>query len=159
LDLDGGPYALEVECDGPDLVRVSMRSAICRETGVRLARTITVRADTPDVVVEHGLENASSSTVTWGLWDVQQLNGPAIAYLPRRPGWPFRDGLRPYPAEGASEAARARVVRLLDGIAAIDCRRRAWFKFGTDATEGWVLGVVEPPGGLVGIRKTVPAVA
>jgi hypothetical protein len=159
LDLDSGPYTLEVEHAGPDLLRIAMRSAICRETGVRLMRTIVVRADDADVVVEHVLENASGTRVTWGPWDVQQLNAPGVAYVPRRARSAFRDGVKAYPAEGDSEAARAHVVRLLDGVAAIDCRRRGWFKFGSDATEGWVLGVVETPDGLVGVRKSVPIVA
>jgi hypothetical protein len=159
LDLDAGPYALEVERDAPDLVRAVTRSAVCRETGVRLARTITVRADAPDVVVEHVLENASSVPVTWGPWDVHQMNAPGIAYVPRRVGSAFRDGVKAFPAEGDSEAARAHVVRNLDGVAVIDCRQRRWFKFGTDATEGWVLGIVETPGGLVGYRKTTTVAA
>jgi hypothetical protein len=158
LDLDAGPYALEVEHGGPDLVRIALRSAVCRETGVRLTRTITVRADVEDVVVEHVLENASAAKVAWGLWDVHQINGPGIAYVARGAGSIFRDGLKAFPAEGDSDGARARVVRLLDGVVAIDCRRRGWFKFGTDA-EGWVLGVVETPHGLVGYRKSVPVVA
>jgi hypothetical protein len=158
LDLDGGPYALDVEHAGPELVRIALRSAICRETGVRLVRTFTARADDADLVVEHVLQNASSTPVTWGPWDVQQLNAPGIAYLPRRAGSTFRDGVKAYPAEGDSEAARAHVVRLLDGVAAVDCRQRGWFKFGTDAADGWVLGVVETPSGLVGVRKSVTAV-
>jgi hypothetical protein len=156
LDLDAGPYALDVERAGPDVARVAMRSAVCRETGVRIVRTVTVRADAADVEVEHVVENASPAAVAWAPWDVQQLNGPGIAYVPRRAASAFRDGIKAFAAEGDSEAARAHVVRLLDGVAAIDCRTPAWFKFGSDATDGWTLGVVETPGGLVGVRKDVP---
>jgi len=153
LDLDAGAYAFEVEHERPDQVRVTMRSPRCRELGVHIARTITVGGD---VEVIHALENVSTTSVTRGLWDVHQVRGPGIAYVPRRSGSSFRDGVKAYPAEGDSEGARPDVVRLLDGIAAIDCRRPRWFKFGVDADEGWALGVVETPGGLVGYRKEVP---
>jgi hypothetical protein len=158
LDLDTGPYTLDVASTGPDVVRVAMRSVPCREIGVRIARAVTVHSESPEVVVEHELENASPTTVTWGLWNVHQVRGPGIAYVPRRAGSPFRDGVKAFPAEGDSDAARADVVRLLDDVVAIDCRRPRWFKFGTDA-EGWMLGVIDTPGGLVGYRKTVPVVA
>ena len=159
LDLDSGAYTFEVEHERPDEVRVTMRSPRCRELGVHLARTITVRDDAGDVTVEHELENASTAPITRGLWDVHQVCGPGMAYVPRQAGSPFRDGMKAFPAEGDSEDARPDVVRLLDGIAAIDCRRPRWFKFGVDADEGWVLGVIATPGGLVGYRKEVPVVA
>jgi acyl-CoA reductase-like NAD-dependent aldehyde dehydrogenase len=123
-----------------------MRSPVCRELGVRLARTVTVAGDGDEVQVVHALENVSAVPVTRGLWDVHQLRGPGVAYVPRRPiGSAFRDGVKAYPAEGDSEGARPDVVRLLDDVAAIDCRRPRWFKFGVDADEGWALGVVATP--------------
>jgi len=159
LDLDSGAYALDVERGGPDEVRVAMRSAVCRELGVRIVRTITVAERALDFGVVHALENRSGQAVAWGLWDVHQIRGPGIAYVPRRPGSAFRDGVKAYPAEGDSEGARPEVVRLMDGVAVIDCRRPRWFKFGVDADEGWALGVVTTPGGLVGYRKEVAVVA
>ena len=158
LDLDGGAYALDVERDGPDGVRVTMTSPVCRESGARIVRTLAVPAGTGDFTVTHRLENASPAPITWGLWDVHQVRGPGMAYVPRRTGSAYRDGVRSYPAEGDSEGARPEVVRLMDGVAAIDCRRPRWFKYGVDATEGWALGIVETPHGLVGYRKEVPVV-
>jgi hypothetical protein len=155
LDLDSGAYELTVERDDGAHVRIAMRSPVCREVGVRLTRTIDVPGDDEDFTVEHTLENASDDAIAWGLWDVHQLNGPGIAYVPRRAASPFRDGVKAYPAEGDSEGARADVVRLLGDVAAIDCRRPRWFKFGSDADEGWALGVVETARGLVGYRKAV----
>ena len=157
LDLDSGAYELAVEHARPDEVRVTMQSPRCRELDVRLVRTITVDA-AGDMAVVHDLENASAVPVTRGLWDVHQVRGPGIAYVPRRAGSAFRDGVKAFPAEGDSEGARPDVVRLLDGVAAIDCRRPRWFKFGVDAGEGWALGVIATPGGLVGYRREVPVV-
>jgi hypothetical protein len=157
LDLDSGAYTLDVERADADEVRVTMRSPVCREVGARLARTIAVRAHEPGWTVVHGLENVSMRPITWGLWDVQQLVGPGIAYVPRRPhGSAHRDGVKAYPAEGDSEGARADVVRLWGAVAAIDCRRPRWFKFGVDAEEGWALAVVETASGrLVAHEKRV----
>jgi len=159
FDLDSGAYALEVERDDGREARVSMRSPVCREVGAELTRTITVRADAPDFTVEHVLRNASAHAIAWGLWDVHQVNGPGVAYLPRRANSAFRDGVQAYPAEGDSEGARTDVVRLMGDVVAIDCRRPRWFKFGVDADEGWALGLIETAGGLVGYRKDVPVVA
>jgi hypothetical protein len=156
LDLDSGAYSFDVERDDAAEVRVVMRSPVCRETGARIVRAIVVCADVDDFTVTHVLENASGNRIAWGLWDVHQVGGPGIAYVPRRAGSPFRDGVKAYPAEGDSEGARADVVRIMDGVAAIDCRRQRWFKFGVDATEGWALGIVERAGRLVGYVKEVP---
>jgi hypothetical protein len=160
LDLDSGEWTIDVARRDPDGVRVTLRSPVCRELGVRLIRTIRVPADGDEFEVEHTLETASPAPVTRGLWGVHQIRGPGIAYVPcRRTGSAFRDGVKAYPAEGDSEAARANVVRLMDSVAAIDCRTPRWFKFGVDADEGWALGVVETAGGLVGYVKEVPVVA
>jgi hypothetical protein len=159
LDLDAGAYALEVEEATAERVRVVMRSAVCRESGARLARRITVDEGAAHFTVEHVMENASAAPITWGLWDVHQVNAPGIAYLPRRERSAYRDGVEAFPAEGDSEGARADVLRPMGGVVAIDCRRPRWFKFGVDADEGWALGVVETSGGLVGYRKEVPVVA
>jgi hypothetical protein len=156
VDLDSGAYGLEVERDDAEEVRVTMTSPVCRETGARIARTVAVRADADEFTVTHRLENASPRPIAWGIWDVHEVKGPGIAYLPRRAGSPYRDGVRSYPAEGDSEGARPDVVRPMGGVVAIDCRRPRWFKYGVDAPEGWALGVVETPGGLVGYRKEVP---
>jgi len=110
LDLDSGAYTLDVERDDGGEVRVAMRSPVCRETGARIVRTIAVRAENDEFTVTHVLENVSANPITWGLWDVHQINGPGIAYVPRRASSPFRDGVKAYPAEGDSEGARPDVV-------------------------------------------------
>jgi len=159
LDLDAGPYAVAVERPTAGELRVTLQSRVCRETGARVSRTLIVRDGEPDFTVVHALENASAHAIQWALWDVHQLCGPGIVHVPRRDGSPFRDGVKAFPAEGDSEGARADVVRPLGGVAAIDCRRKRWFKFGVDAEEGWALGVVDTPRGLVGYRKEVPVAA
>ena len=160
LDLDSGAYAIDLARRDADGVRVTLRSPECRELGVQLTRTLYVPAEGDEFEVVHALVNVSTAPVMRGLWDVHQVCGPGIAYVPRRrAGSAFRDGVKAYPAEGDSEAARADVVRLMDGVVAIDCRTPRWFKFGVDADEGWALGIVETPGGLVGYVKEVPVIA
>jgi hypothetical protein len=161
LDLDSGAYALGVERADAVEVRVTMRSPVCREVGARLARTIVVRADAACWTVVHTLANEASWPITWGLWDVQQLVGPGMVYVPRRPhGSIHRDGVKAYPAEGDSEDARGDVVRPWGRVAAIDCRRPRWFKFGVDGEEGWGLAIVQTASGrLVAHEKRVDVVA
>jgi hypothetical protein len=159
LDLDVGAYDVAVERADAGEVRIAMRSPVCRETGVRVARTIVVRDDDEEGFgVRHELENASPTDVAWALWDVQELRAPGIAYLPIRGDSSFPGGLKAFPAEGDSEGARADVVGRLGRLVTVECRRRRWFKFGADAGEGWIAGIVEPaPGRLVGHRKDVIA--
>lgn len=138
LDLDAGTWTAEAE----DPATVTMTSPVCRDTGVRLRRTVALAAEEGRYRVVHGLENAGRTPVTWGLWDVQQLAAPGTAFLPRREtGSAFRDGVKAFAAEGDSEGLRASVVRPLGRVVALDCRTSRWWKYGTDADEGWVLAV------------------
>ncbi len=143
LDLDSGPYTLDVLADTSDVVSVRLTSPICRETGLQLVRTFTVRAQTAAFDVEHELVNPSPHPVDWGLWSVSQLLRAARVFLPRRPDSPNPDGVKTYPEEGQSTAARGEVVQLLGSLAAIDCRTPVEFKFGVDGPEGWLLAVWE----------------
>lgn len=138
VDLDAGAWTAEAVGDAA----VAMTSPVCRETGVRLRRTVALAGEDGAFSVTHEIENAGRVPATWGLWDVQQLVQPAVAFLPRRTqGSPFPDGVKAFPAEGDSEGLRATVVRTLGDVVAIDCTARRWCKYGTDADEGWALSV------------------
>ncbi|MFQ5848920.1 MAG: hypothetical protein ACE5IQ_14760 [Candidatus Methylomirabilales bacterium] len=157
LDLDSGPYALEVEQAGPERAVARMTSRVCRETGVQVRRTVTLAAGTHEWIVTHRLLNSSSMTVHWGVWDVNMVLRPGKVFLPRRTDSPYPNGVKTFAGEGESAQVREAVVGELGNLAVIDCRESKAFKFGVDAQEGWMLAVLHVPGlGLTGYRKQVP---
>lgn len=157
LDLDSGPYDLSVEEEKPDVVRVRMRSQVCRETGIQITRTVFVFAESNEWIVTHRLMNRSPATVKWGIWDVSMVLRPGKVYLPRRETSPYPGGVKTFLEEGRSAEIRGTVLTELGSLAVIDCRESGKFKFGVDPVDGWMLGVIEVNGlGLVGFRKQVP---
>lgn len=157
IDLDSGPYALQIQSSGPNEVRVAMISEQCRETGIRLTRTISVTNADDTWSVTHEMHNEGPSTVTWALWDVAMVTRPATVYLPTSASSAYEDGVRTYAEEGQSTRVRGDVLGHLDGLATIRCREPIAFKFGVDASAGWIAAVIESStGALIGYHKQVP---
>lgn len=157
LDLDSGHYTIDILQHTPHEVRLRMQSPICRETGVVVSRTITMRQQEQQIDLTHTLVNASAQPVTWGLWSVSQLLKPAQVYLPRRIDSPYPGGVKTFDDEGESCSARPRVVHEVGTLARITCQDVVAFKFGVDASEGWLLGVCDRPGyGALGYLTTYP---
>ena len=71
---------------------------------------------------------------------------PAWVYLPRAAIAAHPQGIKTFPEEGESATIRDRVVHPMGACARIDCLESRKFKFGVDAKEGWILGVIEIPG-------------
>ena len=154
LDLDSGPYGLEVGNDGT----IVMTSRMCRETGVRVTRTLRFSPDCEGWTTSHRLLNTGAATVEWAPWGVSMVCRPGRVYLPTVATSPFPDGVKTFESEEGSVEARSRVVRRLGDLAMIDCTAAGSFKYGVDPGEGWMLGVVEVDGrGFVGIHKRVPS--
>ena len=157
LDLDSGPYGLHVEEEAPEVVVVRMTSQVCRETGVQLTRTVTVPGGSDEWTVTHRLHNASDKTVQWGLWDVTMVRRPGKVYLPRREASSYPCGVKTFVEEGESVQLRESMVAELGRLTLISCYEPRAFKFGVDADEGWMLGILDLGDlGLVGYRKQVP---
>lgn len=157
LDLDSGPYDLSVEQEAPDVAVVRMTSQVCRETGIQIMRTVTVSSETNEWNVTHRLYNAGSRETQWGVWDVNMVLRPGQVYLPKCAASRYPHGIRTFAEEGESAHVRDTVVGALGRLAVIRCDEPKAFKFGVDATEGWMLGVLEVAGlGLVAYRKQVP---
>lgn len=156
LDLDSGSYDLTVEHDGPEMVVVRMTSPICRETGVQISRAVTMSSSAKGWTVAHRLFNAASTEVRWGVWDVSMVLKPGHVFLPRQVASRYPQGVKTFTGEGESVHVREGVVSELESLAIIRCTDPTAFKFGVDATEGWILGVLDVAGlGLVGYRKQV----
>jgi hypothetical protein len=157
LDLDSGSYDLTVEQDGPKMVVVLMTSPICRETGFQVSRTVTMSSEANEWIVTHRLLNTGSTESQWGVWDVNMVLKPGQVYLPRGASSQYPNGVKTFAEEGESVHVRDTVVSERENLAVIRCTDSKAFKFGVDAQEGWMLGVLEVAGlGLVGYRKRVP---
>jgi hypothetical protein len=157
LDLDTGPYRLDVISHGPEQAEVSMTSRICRETGLRFRRTVLVTADRLDFAVRHEMQNASDHPIQGELWDVTMVARPGVVYLPTWPESMFPEGVKTYEGEGSSVGARGDVVHAHGSYAAVSCHDPIAFKFGVDGPAGWVTAVLEQAdGALVGYRKSMP---
>ncbi|MFQ5904071.1 MAG: hypothetical protein ACE5JO_10300 [Candidatus Binatia bacterium] len=144
LDLNSGSYEYEIaESHANPIVRLS--SPVCRETGIQFTRTLSLD-DTGRVVVEQGMTNTSSKEVEWGLWDVTQLCGPGQAVLPTNRDSRFRGGVKAYSTEGHSPDVMDRYVTRKQNLALVSCREIEPFKYGTDSTEGWILGLLDKGG-------------
>lgn len=153
LELDSGPYTLSVDRETPDEVSLRMTSVIDRETGVRVERELSVAAESPGWSMTHRLLNVSAETVEWGLWDVAMVCKPGRVYLPRASASRYPSGVKTFEDEGDSAALRDDVVGELGGLAVVRHDDHRKYKYGVDAAEGWMLGVFETDGGLVGYCK------
>lgn len=154
LDLDSGAYEPSV-----DRTRgmVTMTSPVCRETGVRIERTVTLGAKPGTWSVTSRLINASDRVVDWAPWDVAMMLRPATVFMPTGPDSVFPQGVRTFDNEGVSTSVRDEVVSFVDHIAVVSCRDAVKFKYGVDAALGRILAVLETgDGGLIGYRKSVP---
>ena len=94
LDLDSGAYELAIEQAGPDLARARMTSRVCRETGVQITRTVTMKAGETAWTIDHCLTNGSAAEVEWGPWDVSMVLRTGRVYVPRSPNSTYPGGVK-----------------------------------------------------------------
>jgi|APTNR8051073442_1049403.scaffolds.fasta_scaffold03060_5 hypothetical protein len=154
LDLDSGAYDLSID---RTTGAATMLSPICRETGVRIERTVLPGAEPGTWSVASRLINASDRMVVWAPWDVGMMLRPATVFMPTRPNSTYPRGVRTFDNEGDSTSARDQVLDFVDDIAVVSCRDAVKFKYGVDADVGRILAVLETgDGGRVGYRKSVP---
>lgn len=154
LDLDSGAYALSVD---PASGAVTMTSPVCRETGVRIERTVSVGPNAGTWTVASRLISATDHPVLWAPWDVDMMLRPATVFMPTSSRSAFPRGVRTFDNEGVSGSVRDEVVRFVGDIAVVSCQEAVKFKYGVDADQGRILAVLDPDGmGLVGYRKSVP---
>ena len=144
LDLDSGSYRVSVE-QKASVASVRLTSPVCRETGIELARTVSISTG-GRIAVEQAMTNRSSGDVLWGLWDVTQVGGPGLAVLPVAEQSRFPHGVKAYSGEGRSQEVVNQYLRVDSGLATIRCNEIEPFKYGTDSMEGWIAGLLERSG-------------
>ena len=128
-----------------------MTSRVCRETGVQITRTVTMNRGEAGWTIDHCLTNGSAAEVESGAWDVSMVLRTGKCSLPRSPNSAYPGGVKTDAQEDQSVVLRNSVVAQLGALAVIDCHGGKRFKYGVDAHEGWMLGVLDVAGlGLVG---------
>ncbi len=125
-DLDSGPYEISVLQAAPERVTVRMESAVCRDTGLRLSRTLEVSAETPGWRVVQRAVNHGDTPWEGGLWDVLMLLRPAEVFWPAAEAHVFED--KGDPAAGRAALRPGGVL----------CAAEAEFKLGAQLTSGWI---------------------
>lgn len=142
VDLDSGAYKLTVLEESPTELTVQMTSPICRETGVRITRTLKLGTNAQGWTVRHRIENCRDQPVEWGIWGNSMVRRPATVFLPTRTDSSFPQGVKTFEAEGDAVSARSQVVQQLDGFAAVHCEAPLKFKYGVDSEVGLILAVL-----------------
>jgi hypothetical protein len=154
FDLDSGSYDPAVDRTSGT---VTMLSRVCRETGVRIERTVVLGTRPGTWSVANRLINASDHTVNWAPWDVDMMLRPATVFMPTRPDSTFPRGVKTFDNEGVSTTVRHEMVNFVADIAVVSCRDAVKFKYGVDAALGRILAVLDAGDGhFVGYRKSVP---
>lgn len=140
--IDDLPYRFETLSQGKQC-SVRLTGQPDTITGMRIVRTVTLGADSPEIQFHAVMENASAHPITWSIQSVSQydLSDPAKpgdfnhdfwAYTPRNPASSFPDGMHVRYGLAQDPAFS------FDG----DLFRLHWTWFGNevwlDSTAGWV---------------------
>ncbi len=129
LDLDAGAYSVEMQG-----VRVQMTSPLCRETGLRVIRTVEL-TDDGQINLDQTFRNEGGMEIQKGIWDVTQVLRPFEVYLPAS-----KTDVRAYEEEGDPNKARQK-LEARDPWVKITCDESLAFKFGGRINRGRVLAV------------------
>lgn len=126
LELDAGRYAERATGD-----TVVMTSPACRETGLRLVRTVRL-ADDGDVYLRDEIVNVTDGPITRGIWNVTRVQRPFTVYFSGSIGqwrsYHLQDPTLPVPS-----------VQLIDhqGQVGVPCVLKECYKFGGMPVEGF----------------------
>lgn len=147
IDLDAGAYAWRAIERGLEL-----ESPLCRETGLRIRRRITLD-EAAALTLREELYNPGPEPGARGVWNVTQFLRPMQVYAPIP-----RAELRAYENEGDSPAARERCAHAEDADwTRIDCVAPLHFKFGGLAQRGEVYAVYQGGGAPIAYQRSFRA--
>ncbi len=134
-DLDSGPYKFEIVSQNTERVEVVMTSGICRDTRLRIKRTISMDFLEPSWVVEHEVVNCGDKDWTGGLWDALMLRRPGVVYFPAHV-----DGVSIYQDKGDADAAKQVFCQsdLLETCIQVNCYDKPGFKVGVQMCNHWI---------------------
>lgn len=130
LELDAGRYEAK---RGNNFI--FMRSPICRETGLRIERKVSLNDDGV-LWLEESFINESNKPMRRGIWNVTQCVRPLDVYLPVH-----KNELRAYREEGNSVELFCEVVFAENDWSVVKCREALHFKYGGIAKKGIIFAV------------------
>lgn len=157
LDLDSGPYEMDILDHSADLISIKMISSICRETAVQVTRFVKFDQTKNSWTVTHRVQNCSDRILHWGSWGNSMVRRPATVFLPVRADSNFPDGVKTFTHEGDAVAARSKVVTRLDDCVRVHCSEPIKFKYGIDSEQGAVLAILPlEEAGFLGYIKRFP---
>lgn len=73
-EIDAGRYQASIVSAGPQEATIELVSPDDRQRGVRVKRRLTIYPDSTRVHLEQTIENIVTTPVTWGIWDVTQMD-------------------------------------------------------------------------------------
>ena len=151
LDLAIGDYEVAYEVDEKEL-KFEVKSPCCRETGMRLTRTIFLNKEDKKVRIKQGMKNSNSDNKQeYGLWDVTQVQGSGQVIFPLQSK---EDLIFLNQSQSDSIVEIIEVEQQL--LAVVDCQGQQEFKLGTSFSAGWMLTVLETPNRKLGYLKEFP---
>ncbi|MCB9772604.1 MAG: DUF4380 domain-containing protein [Candidatus Omnitrophica bacterium] len=143
LDLDAGKYEFSFDHN-----KVTMQSAICRETGLCITRDIKIGSDS-EVILTETIKNESLTPLRRGIWSVTQLLRPFDIYLPTA-----MENVRLYDDEDFKNCPIAKYMSKHDESTRISCFDDGHFKFGARLEQGKVRALRQMKNAILEFDKT-----
>ena len=145
LDLDAGKYEFAF-----DKNKVTMTSAVCRETGLRITREIELYEDNKIVLTET-IKNETAAPIQRGIWNVTQILRPFDIFVPS-----LKKNVRLYEDEAFKDCPIQKYLSEESGWTKISCFDNAHFKFGTLMDQGKVRALRPMRNSILEFIKTFP---
>ncbi len=140
LDLDLGRYTFDVK----DSVCI-MTSPVCRETGLKVIRYISLKED-QTLHLREELHNTTTKPLTKGIWCVVQIPKPFDAYVPAEP-----QKIRSYHLQDPTLPDAEQPVFSLGAWQKIPVHSSVCFKFGGMVRDGRMLVLKEHKDRMLGM--------
>lgn len=142
LELDAGQYDFTV---GHNFIE--MTSPICRETGSRIIRRVTL-TEKGRIILNQTLVNESPNELQLGIWSVTQCLRPFDIY------WPVKlDNVYRYTEEAYEKYLPPSILQDQEGWTKISCRDASHFKLGA-LIRGVIVALKQSKDGTISFVKT-----
>lgn len=128
IDLDAGQYSTKINGN-----IVEMQSPVCRETGLRIIRKVSL--DDGVVRLKQTFRNETDNTIRRGIWNVTQVKRPFDVYLPAS-----GNNIKAYRDEGLNEDASHKISQE-DKLFKVSCDDNTHFKVGGFVDEGMIVAL------------------
>ncbi|NWE28814.1 hypothetical protein [Pseudomonas gingeri] len=156
-DLDSGRYTVLQTWVDDSSAGIELLSPVCRQSGLRIRRKITLQAQTQSWTVQHTLSNTGDGVVPCGIWDVLMLRraGQVVVDLGDSRDEPFRA----IAGQGSLEdLTRQELIAVDAGNALVRCEHGQQFKVGLGGGTGLARVRLDLPEGRYQYWRFAPVV-